>query len=93
MDTVRFVKSFSRGQITIPKQIRKAVGLKDDFWLKVTVEQGKIIAVPVESEQRQKGYVQRLLTIKGGWFSQEEYRATRAQVEKRLQNLHGQNSS
>ena len=93
MITVSFVKSFSKGQITIPKKLRNAVGLKDDFWLKLSIEEGKIVAEPVEEEKSTQGYLQKLLTVKGDWFSKEELEVNRAEVEKRLKDLHGQSPS
>jgi len=93
MIQTRFVKSFSKGQITIPKTIRKAIGIKDDFWLKLSVDSGKIVAEPVEPEIENKDYAKRLLTVKGSWFSQTDFGQTRSEVEKKLKKLHGQNSS
>lgn len=93
MNTTAFIKSFSKGQITIPKKIREAVGLGEDFWLKVTVDQGKIIAEPVKSEGNSQEYLQRLLSIKGEWFSESELAENRQEIEKRLKKLHGQSSS
>lgn len=92
MNTVRFIKSFSKGQITIPKDVRTAIGLGEDFWLRVSVYQGKIIAEPVEGEQINKNYPQNLLSIKGNWFSRDEWRSTRSEVEIKLKKLHGQSS-
>ena len=93
MTTVRFIKSFSKGQITIPKDLRKAIGLGEDFWLKVSVDQGKIVAEPIQKDQENKEYPQKLLTIKGNWFSKAEWQSTRNQVETKLEKLHGQSSS
>ncbi len=93
MDTVRFIKSFSKGQITIPKEFRKAIGVRDNFWLKLSIKSGKIIAEPVEKEKDKEAYSQKLLTIKGQWFSSKEFSRTREEVEKRFKSLDGQNSS
>ena len=91
MDTVRFIKSFSKGQITIPKEFRKAIGVRDNFWLKLTIKSGKIVAEPVEREKDKKAYSQKLMTIKGKWFSLNEFREARKAVEKKLDKLHGHN--
>jgi AbrB family looped-hinge helix DNA binding protein len=51
MNTVGYVKSFSKGQITIPKEVREVLGIGDEFWLKLSIENGKIVAEPVEREK------------------------------------------
>ena len=84
MSTVRFVKSFSKGQITVPKEFRDAFGIKHDFWLKLYIESGKIIAEPIEKERDQSDYLKKLLTIKGGWISEKEIKKNREAVEKKL---------
>lgn len=48
----RYVKSFSNGQITIPKEFREAFGIGDDFWLKLSVDKGKLIAEPIKEEKK-----------------------------------------
>jgi len=84
MNTVRFVKSFSKGQITVPKEFRDAFGIKHDFWLKLYIESGKLIAEPIEKEKDQSDYLKKLLNIKGGWLSENEVKKNRAAVEKQL---------
>lgn len=83
---VRYIKSFSKGQITIPKDIRKIVGVGDDFWLKVYVQEDKIVAEPVKTTKDNKKYLEKLLKIKGDWFSYEDYKKIRAEVENKLKN-------
>lgn len=86
MDTVRFVKSFSKGQITIPKDIREMLGIVNEFWLKLQVQNGKIIAEPVENKPKltKEEYAKMLLNIKGDWFSQKEHNKIRKEIEKKL---------
>lgn len=84
MNTFRFVKSFSKGQITIPKQFRDAFGIKHEFWLKLYIESGKLIVEPVESKRNQSDYLKKLLSIKGGWISEDEINKNRSAVEKQL---------
>lgn len=84
MNTVRFIKSFSRGQITIPKEIRKTIGVGDDFWLKIYIDDNKLIAEPVGEPKDKNKYLESLLKIKGDWFSFKDYRSVRSQTEKRL---------
>lgn len=83
MTTVRFVKSFSKGQITIPKEFRNAFGISNEFWLKLYIQNGTIIAEPVEKERNASDYLQKLQGIKGEWFSPREYEKTRKEVEER----------
>ena len=85
MNTVRFVKSFSRGQITIPKAFRDAFGIKEEFWLKLSLAEGKMIAELVEKENDKKEYAKNLLSVKGEWLSEKEIEENRAEVEKRMQ--------
>lgn len=84
MNTVRFVKSFSKGQITIPKDLRDALGIVNEFWLKLYIQNGKIIAEPVEQEKNKADYAKKLLNIKGDWFNSDEARRNREQVEKQM---------
>lgn len=89
-DSIQFIKSFSRGQITIPKAMRKALGLNGNFWLKVYLEKGKIIAEPVETEETmpsQEEYLQKLMKIKGDWFDEKEFQETRKEMDKRIDKL------
>lgn len=82
----KFVKSFSKGQITVPKDIREELGLGDDFWLKLSVEGTKLVAEPVETQPTLSPaeYAKKLRTITGDWFSLEEYENMREEVRKRL---------
>ena len=84
MNTVRFVKSFSKGQITIPKDLRNALGVVDEFWLKLSIQNGKIIGEPVEKEKDKADYAKRLLNIKGKWFDPQDVKKNRLQVEKQI---------
>jgi len=84
MDKVKYVKSFSHGQITIPKEFRDLFGIQDEFWLKLTVDNNKIIAEPVESKVDKKSYQKKLLSIKGDWINPEELKRNREQMEKQI---------
>lgn len=84
MNTVRYIKSFSKGQITIPKEIRKTIGVGDDFWLKVYIDDNKLIAEPVGDPQDKSKYLESLLKVKGSWFSFKDYKSIRNLTEKRL---------
>lgn len=84
MNTVKFVKSFSKGQITIPKDIRDWLGISEEFWLKLSVQDGKIIAEPTEVKNNKSAYATKLLKIKGDWLKPKEIKANRSQIEKQL---------
>ena len=86
MDTVRFVKSFSKGQITIPKEFRDMFGISDNFWLKLYINDGKIIAEPVEKKNNKEVYRQKLLNIKEVWDLEPEIKGNKEQVEKQIAN-------
>lgn len=82
---VKYVKSFSKGQITIPKEFRNLLGAQDEFWLRLYIDEGKIIAEPVERKKDQSLYKKRLLKIKGNWFNSAEIVQNRQQIERQLQ--------
>ena len=84
MNTVGYIKSFSKGQITIPKAVREALGIGDEFWLKLSVENGKIVAEPVDGKKDSTNYLKVLSSIKGNWINPDELKAIRKTVEKRV---------
>lgn len=86
MNTIRFVKSFSKGQITIPKEIRDTLGIANEFWLKVYVDDRKIIAEPVDDKRRinRKDYLKVVMGIKGSWDLAKEIKNNRKQLEERF---------
>lgn len=65
----------SRWQITIPKKIRKRVGLKERKPFNITVDKGKIVMVPIKAfieedfwdEERRKKLLKALKEIRGIW--------------------------
>ncbi|MBI4021779.1 MAG: AbrB/MazE/SpoVT family DNA-binding domain-containing protein [Candidatus Andersenbacteria bacterium] len=81
---VKYVKSFSKGQITIPKEFREELGLGDEFWLKLFEEEGKIVAEPAEPSPPPADYTETLRTISGDWFDARDYRAMRKEVSRRF---------
>lgn len=84
MNTVGYIKSFSKGQITIPKDVREALGIGDEFWLKLSIENGRIVAEPIDRKQDKTSYAKQLLSIKGDWFNPEDIEKNREQVKKQL---------
>lgn len=84
MNTVRYIKSFSKGQITIPKEIRKTIGVGDDFWLKIYIDENKLVAEPVGEPKDKSRYLEALLKINGSWFSLKDFKKIRGAIEKKL---------
>lgn len=84
MQTVKYVKSFSKGQITIPKDIREEIGVENDFWLKLSIHNGKIIAEPVETGENKTSWRKKLLQIGSISFDAQELKKNREQVEKQI---------
>jgi bifunctional DNA-binding transcriptional regulator/antitoxin component of YhaV-PrlF toxin-antitoxin module len=87
MSNIKFVKSFSKGQITIPKEFRDAFGIEDEFWMKMFISGDKIVAEPIEQNKTSSNYQEKLLSIKGDWFAAVELENNRAEVEKRLKTF------
>lgn len=83
MKNVRFIKSFSKGQITIPKEFREFFGIGDEFWLKIHIADGKLIAEPVE-QKHNTNYKKTLLGIKEVIDLGSELDNNREQAEKQL---------
>lgn len=83
MITQRFVKSFSSGQVTIPKDFRERLSLGNDFWLRLVLEDNRIIAEPVTKTASGTAYSKKLLGIKGAWFDFEDWKKMRKEVNAR----------
>lgn len=83
---VRYVKSFSKGQITIPKEFRDAFGIGDDFWLKLSLKEDKLIAEPVKEEKKMSKAAWRtwLLSINETWDLRREIKKNREDMEKQM---------
>ncbi len=87
MNNARYIKSFSKGQITIPKEVRDLLGIQDEFWLKVWTEEGKIIAEPIEEATDKASWRKKLLQMPQISVNQDEIQRNRIQLEKQvLQN-------
>lgn len=89
----KFIKPFSRGQITIPKDYREYLGIDEDSWLKVSLWKNQILLQPVGEFQETrvvkarvsgKIYLNGLLKVKGDWFKEREFEKIRVRVEKRV---------
>lgn len=84
MNKIRFVKSFSKGQITIPKELRDALGIVTEFWLKLYIENGKIIAEPIEEKNDKEAWRKKLLQMPQLLIDSDELQRNRKQLEKQI---------
>ena len=80
---IKYIKSFSQGQITIPKEFREELGLENEFWLKLQLVNQVIVAEPIERKITAKNYADSLLEIKGDWFDMADYKKMRQDLAKR----------
>jgi len=55
MRTSRVVRQLRHGQITIPKEFRDALNLRDDDLLQITLGEGKIEVAPAKVQPAGKG--------------------------------------
>lgn len=88
--TQKYIKSFSHGQITVPKEFREELGLGDEFWLKLYIDQNKIVGEPVGPKITLKSYREKLLKLDTSWFSEKKWQAEskkiREEIKRRLIN-------
>jgi len=88
MKNMKFIKSFSKGQITVPLEIRNYLGLGDEFWLKLYTEGNRIVAEPVESPKGgKKSLAELLLSLDTACFDEKyvgELRKNRVDLENRV---------
>ncbi|HDQ88794.1 MAG TPA: AbrB/MazE/SpoVT family DNA-binding domain-containing protein [candidate division WWE3 bacterium] len=82
--TQKYVKSFSTGQITVPKEFREALGLGTEFWLKMYLDENTIVAEPVIQESVDESYSKKLSKLKTDWFNESDYPEIRSILEERL---------
>lgn len=66
----------------------------EDFWLKLYVEGGKIVGEPLEQHGQKKisreEYIQKLLSLKGGWLNPKELARNRKGTEVRIKRAQKQ---
>lgn len=84
VQTQKYVKSFSTGQITVPKEFRDALGLGTDFWLKMYLEDNTLVAEPVDQSVVDDTYSKKLASLKTDWFNDSDYPKNRESLEERL---------
>ncbi len=82
---VKYIKPFSNGQITIPKEFRDAYDIHNDSWLKLIPDEGKFIIEPVREEKKmsKEEYRNKLLSIKGVWDLGDEINRSREESFKK----------
>lgn len=94
----KFIKPFSKGQITLPKDYREYLGIDENSWLRIALREDEILIKPVEKEgQRRtikpkislKKYLKILPQIQGAFGNElvKENRQIRKEVEKRLRRI------
>lgn len=76
----KIVKQLRHGQITLPKELRNALGLEEDDLLSVTLSGGKLEIEPVKIAPRAKG---------SSWAAQlyEEFAPVRKSLEKHSETV------
>ncbi|MBU1071113.1 AbrB/MazE/SpoVT family DNA-binding domain-containing protein [Patescibacteria group bacterium] len=80
---MKYIKSFSQGQITIPKSFRDELNLGTEFWLKLKLINQSIVMEPMEEKGDREKYLNKLLKIKGDWFDMRDYKRMRRETKKR----------
>lgn len=84
MTVVKYIKSFSSGQVTIPKEFRESLGIGDDFWLKLSLNNGNLIAEPVQEVRNKATYKQDLAGIKSVIDLKLQVEANRKELEQQI---------
>lgn len=90
MNKSYFIKSYSKGQLTIPKEVRDSMGLGDDFWLELTMEGNKLTIKPLkdtnvvrEPSTGADDYAKMLKNLDTSWFDEEQYKKLKDDLAKR----------
>lgn len=83
-----YIKSYSKGQFTLPKEVREEFNLGDDFWLELTVDGNKMIVKKAEPMDRVRepvtsDYVTKIQKINGSWSLQEDWEKIRQDFDSR----------
>jgi|GEM_PF-1342794 len=69
----KYVKSFSNGQITVPKEFRDSLGLGTDFWLRMFIHEGGIVSQPVKDGFDTSAYVESINSIDSSGFTKKDF--------------------
>lgn len=98
----KFIKPFSKGQITLPKNYRDFLGIDEKSWLKISLQGEQILLQPVKEERTIaknpliikpktsfKNYLKILSKAKGAFGPEleEENKTIRKEVEERLRKV------
>ncbi|MBI3577139.1 AbrB/MazE/SpoVT family DNA-binding domain-containing protein [Candidatus Gottesmanbacteria bacterium] len=83
MQLQKYIKSFSSGQITIPREFRDRLSLGNEFWLKLALVENRIIAEPIYQPHHDPSYARKLLGIKGDWFEFRGWKKMRKEIRSR----------
>jgi len=94
----RFIRPFSRGQITIPKDYREYLDIDENSWLRIVLKEDQILIKPIEEERQQRKlkpkisfekYLKMLPQIQGVFGDElaKENKQIRKEVEKRLKKI------
>lgn len=88
-----YIKTFSKGQMTLPKVIRQQWGVGDEFWLKLTLEKNDTLTLePMVQPRDVLAALKRLEALpkpNPKWFDPAEQSAIRQETEKQLQKKLG----
>ncbi|MBI4066172.1 AbrB/MazE/SpoVT family DNA-binding domain-containing protein [Candidatus Gottesmanbacteria bacterium] len=84
MQLQTYIKSFSSGQITIPRAFRERLSLGKEFWLRLALEENRIIAVPIDQPHPDPSYGRKLLGVKGSWFHLGSWKKMRKEIRVRI---------
>lgn len=77
-----YVKTFSKGQLTIPKKVRSHLNMPDESWVRISVQNNGLLIEPVNSVFNREEYLKRITTMKGGWYSWEEHEKFRKNLDQ-----------
>lgn len=88
----KFIRPFSKGQITLPKDYREHLRIDENSWLRISLLDDQILIQPIKNQLSRRikaklnlrDYKKVLLKIKGNWVNKAEYKKTREEIEKRL---------
>ena len=88
-----YIKTFSKGQMTLPKAIREQWGVGDEFWLKLTLDTNHSLILEPMAQPRDVaatlGRLEALPQPRSDWYSQVERSKIRNQSEKHLKKTLG----
>lgn len=87
---IKYVKTFSKGQITIPKEFRDSLGLGDEFWIRLSIDQDEIKLKPVKEEKKMSKdeWIKQMLAMPPIEIDTQEIARNRRQINKRLERNH-----